>query len=144
MDIHPECTAIVGATGPTGFHLALELVERGRKVRVISRRREHLKRVFAGLPVEIATADALDADSLARAVEGCDLVVDAIGLPPERMAEHPVTARNVASAAGATGARCLLVSSYCPSCPTGARSSARAIRARAGTSGSASDARAKT
>jgi nucleoside-diphosphate-sugar epimerase len=112
MDFHPERTAIVGATGPTGFHLARELVKRGREVRVISRRREHLEGVFADLPVEIATADALDADSLARAVNGCDLVVDAIGLPPEQMADHPVTARNVASAAGATGALCLLVSSY--------------------------------
>jgi nucleoside-diphosphate-sugar epimerase len=108
----PERTAIVGATGPTGLHLARELVNRGRAVRVVSRRREHLEQAFTGLPVEIATADALDADSLARAVEGCDLVVDAIGLPPGRMAAHPVTARNVASVTGATGARCLLVSSY--------------------------------
>ncbi len=112
MVFQPERTAIVGATGPTGFHLARELVERGRRVRVISRRREHLERLFADLSVEIATADALDADSLAHAVEGCDLVVDAIGLPPERMADHPVTARNVASAAGPAGARGLLVSSY--------------------------------
>lgn len=108
----PERTAIVGATGPTGLHLARELVRRGREVRVISRRREHLEQAFADLAVEIATADALDADSLARAVEGCDLVVDTIGLPPERMADHPLTARNAGSAAGATGARCLLVSSY--------------------------------
>lgn len=112
MTFHPERTAIVGATGPTGFHLARELVSRGRDVRVVSRRQEHLEQVFAGLPVEIATADAMDADSLTRAVEGSDLVVDAIGLPPERMADHPTTARNVASAAGASGARCLLVSSY--------------------------------
>jgi uncharacterized protein YbjT (DUF2867 family) len=108
----PERTAIVGATGPTGLHLARELVNRGRGVRVVSRRREHLEQAFAGLPVEIATADALDADSLVRAIEGCDLVVDAIGLPPERMADHPVRGRNVASAAGAAGARSLLVSSY--------------------------------
>jgi hypothetical protein len=73
-------------------------------------RRERLERLFASLSAEIATADALDADSLARAVEGCDLVVDAIGLPPERMADHPATARNVAAATGAAGARCLLVS----------------------------------
>jgi uncharacterized protein YbjT (DUF2867 family) len=45
MDFHPERTAIVGATGPTGFHLARELVSRGREVRVISRRRGHLEEV---------------------------------------------------------------------------------------------------
>lgn len=112
MVFHPERTAVVGATGPTGIHLAHELVGRDRRVRAISRRREHLERAFAGLPVETATADALDPDSLARAVDGCELVVDAIGLPPERMADHPTTSRNVASAARAARARCLLVSSY--------------------------------
>ena len=112
MVFHTERTAIVGATGPTGLYLAQELVGRGQAVRVVSRRRDHLEWVFAGQPVEIATADALDAESLVRAVEGCDLVVDAIGLPAERMADHPATARNVASAAGAPRARSLLVSSY--------------------------------
>ena len=94
MVFHPERTAIVGATGPTGSHLVRERVSRGRQVRVVSRRRDHLEQVFAGLPVEIATADALDPESLARAVERCDLVVDAIGLPPERMSDHPATARH--------------------------------------------------
>jgi nucleoside-diphosphate-sugar epimerase len=112
MTFQPARTAIVGATGPTGLHLALELVARGRAVRAVSRRREHLERVFAGVEVELAAADALDADALRRAVDGCDLVVDAIGLPPERMADHPATARNLAAAARAAGARCLQVSSY--------------------------------
>jgi nucleoside-diphosphate-sugar epimerase len=112
MTFQPTCTAIVGATGPTGFHLARELVGRGVRVRALSRRREHLEEVFAELPVELAAADALDAEALARAVAGCDLVVDAIGLPPERMADHPATARNVVAAAAAAGARCLQVSSY--------------------------------
>lgn len=103
MVFHPERTAIVGATGPTGYHLARELVGRGRAVRVVSRRREHLERVFAGLPVEIATADAMDADSLARAVEGCDLLVDAIGLPPNRMA-GPHREPSPSEGAGAPGA----------------------------------------
>lgn len=112
MPFLPERTAIVGATGPTGFHLACELFNRGRGVRAISRRREHLDQVFADLPVELVAADALDPEALSRAVDGCELVVDAIGLPPERMADHPVTARNVAAAAGAAGARCLQVSSF--------------------------------
>jgi len=112
MAFHPGRTAIVGATGPTGFHLARELVGRGIEVRVVSRRRERLQELFGDLGVEIATADALDADAVARAVDGCDLVVDAIGLPPERMEDHPVTARNVAAAFRATGARGLQISSF--------------------------------
>ncbi|HVS12974.1 MAG TPA: NAD(P)H-binding protein [Thermoanaerobaculia bacterium] len=112
MTFSPTRTAIVGATGPTGFHLARELVERGLPVRAVSRRRDHLARTFEGLRVELAEADALDADALRRAVDGCELVVDAIGLPPERMADHPATARQVVAAARAVGARCLQVSSY--------------------------------
>lgn len=112
MSFHPEKTAIIGATGPTGFHLAQELLRRGRAVRAVSRSQDHLERVFAGTDAELAAADAVDAESLREAAAGCDLVVDAIGLPPERMADHPVTARNVAVAARTAGARCLQVSSY--------------------------------
>jgi len=112
MPFQPERTAIVGATGPTGFHLARELLGRGRAVRAVSRGRDHLEQVFAGTGAELVAADAVDPDALREAVAGCDLVVDAIGLPPERMADHPVTARNVVAAARAAGARCLQVSSY--------------------------------
>ncbi len=103
---------VVGATGATGIHLSDRLRERGRSVRAVSRRRETLERRFAGRDVEIAVADALDPAALERAVAGTDLVVDAIGLPPERMADHPRTAAAVAAAARAAGARCLLISSY--------------------------------
>lgn len=112
MPYRPQRTAVVGATGPTGWHLVHELVRRGMAVRAVSRRREHLERAFSGVEVEIVAADALDPSSLRAAVVGCELVVDCIGLPPERMADHPATARNVAGAAGAAGARCLQVSSY--------------------------------
>ncbi len=104
--------AIVGATGPTGIHLARELTGRGSAVRVVSRSRERLERAFAGLEVEVAPADALDPAALAAAVAECDLVVDAIGLPPDRMADYPRTARAVVAAAGEAGARLLQVSSY--------------------------------
>lgn len=103
---------IVGATGPVGIHLTRELTERGVEVRVVSRSAERLERAFAGLEVERAAADALDAVALGHAVEGCDLVVDAIGLPADRLADHPRTARAVAAAAGRVGARLLHVSGY--------------------------------
>jgi nucleoside-diphosphate-sugar epimerase len=112
VSFSPTRTAIVGATGPTGFHLARELVDRGLTVRAVSRRRDHLARTFEGLPLELAEADAHDAGALGGAVAGCELVVDAIGLPPERMADHPALARRVAVAARSVGARCLQVSSY--------------------------------
>lgn len=112
MTFTPRRTAIVGATGPTGWHLAHEMARRGLAVRVVSRRRESLERAFAGFDVEPAEADATDPQALARALDGCELAVDCIGLPPERMSDHPATARNVAAAARAAGARCLQVSSF--------------------------------
>lgn len=104
--------AVVGAGGPTGVHLTRELLTRGREVCALGRRREPLERAFGETGAVITTADARDADSTRRAVDGCDLVVDCIGLPPERMDDHPVTARVIAAAAAAVGARILHVSSY--------------------------------
>ncbi len=47
-----------------------------------------------------------------RAIDGCDLVYDCIGLPGDQMHLHPATARNIASALRHTKARCVQVSSY--------------------------------
>jgi nucleoside-diphosphate-sugar epimerase len=108
-----ERIAVIGSTGPTGIHLVRELAGRGRSVLAVSRRPETLEKLFSHEKgVETAAADALDVDAIARVVKGCDLVVDCIGLPPERMADHPKTARIVSGAARQAGARCLQVSSY--------------------------------
>lgn len=112
MPFVPERTAVVGATGPVGIFLVRELVGRGWGVRVVSRSRERLERAFAGLGVEVAVADALDGEAVRRAVAGCALVVDCVGLPADRMKDHAVVAGHVAEAARAAGARALLVSSY--------------------------------
>ena len=112
MSFRPTRITVIGATGPTGIHLTRERVRRGRSVRAVSRRLEVLRELFGGEDLEVAAADALDREATGRAVEGCDLVVDAIGLPPERMADHPATARVIAGAARAAGARCLQISSY--------------------------------
>ena len=104
--------AIVGATGATGIALAAELAAAGIAVRVVARRADALARVFPAAAIEKAPADARDAAALARAVAGCELVVDCIGLPAGAMREHAVTAANLAAAAKGTGARLLHVSSY--------------------------------
>jgi len=103
--------SIFGATGPTGFHLARELREKGKAVRVISRSRDHLERRFADLEVDKVAADATDPEATLRAIEGAELVYDCIGLPAAQMHLHPVTAGNIARAIGQTGARCIQVSS---------------------------------
>jgi nucleoside-diphosphate-sugar epimerase len=104
--------AIVGATGPTGIHLATELCKADTAVRVIARGMDKLARLFPRAAVEKQPADILDADATLRAVEGCDLVYDCIGLPGDQMHLHPAVARNIAAALRLTNARCVQVSSY--------------------------------
>jgi len=110
---------VVGATGPTGIHLAGELLARGMGVRVVARRPEALATAFAGLAVEQRPADALDRDALCRAVAGADLVFDCVGLPATQMRQHAQAARVITEAAGEAGARCVQVSSYWSYLPVG-------------------------
>jgi nucleoside-diphosphate-sugar epimerase len=104
--------AILGATGSTGIQLATELRMAAATVRVVARGMDKLMRLFPDAAVEKWPADVLDADATLRAIEGCELVYDCIGLPGDQMYLHPVTARNIAGALRRTGARCVHVSSY--------------------------------
>ena len=104
--------AIIGATGPTGIHLAVELRKTAVAVRAIARGTDKLERLFPDAAIERRPADILDADATLRAIDGCDLVYDCIGLPGDQMHLHPVTARNIAGALRHTKARCVQVSSY--------------------------------
>lgn len=104
--------AIIGATGPTGFHLAGEVRKRSAGVRVVARDMDKLTRLFPDTTIERRAADILDADATLRAIEGCELVYDCIGLPGAQMHLHPVIARNIAAALQHNRARCVQVSSY--------------------------------
>jgi dihydroflavonol-4-reductase len=61
---------VTGATGFLGWHVARLLIERGYSVRALVRPGSHV----AELPVEIASGDLRDRESLERAVAGCGLV----------------------------------------------------------------------
>src|SRR5499427_1851109 len=104
--------AIVGATGPTGIHLVAELRKTAAAVRVIARDGDKLAQLFPEAAVEKRSADILDANATLRAIDGCDLAYDCIGLPGDQMHLHPVIARNIAGALRQTKARCIQVSSY--------------------------------
>jgi nucleoside-diphosphate-sugar epimerase len=104
--------AILGATGPAGFHIAHELQRRGIAVRAVSRNAAKLDRMFPGSDIERVTADLLKADDVKRAIDGCGVAFHTIGLPAAAMEQHWAAARNVAEALGVTGARCVHVSSY--------------------------------
>lgn len=103
---------VVGATGPIGIHLTRSLRESGLPVRVVSRNEANLRRCFTDGVNEGVTADMLRADDSRRAIDGCDLVFDCVGLPGHQMQQHRVIAQNIAAAIEQTGARCVHVSSY--------------------------------
>lgn len=116
MSLQPSRVAILGATGPTGIHLAKTLRGTVSAIRVVSRSEENLRRSFSkpdgSTELELLAADVLDESAARRAVAGCELVFDCIGLPPSLMDRHADVARNVARAAGDARARIVQVSSY--------------------------------
>jgi len=63
-------TLVTGASGFLGWHVAKLLTEQGHRVRALCRPTSELRE----LDVERITGDLRDAESLARAVEGCDRV----------------------------------------------------------------------
>lgn len=64
---------VAGASGFVGSHITRQLVEQGRKVRVLVRKTSNIE-ALNGLPVEIFYGDVLDKASLATAMEGCGSV----------------------------------------------------------------------
>ncbi len=63
-------TLVTGASGFLGWHVANLLVERGHRVRALCRVSSKIRE----LDVERVTGDLRDQASLARAIEGCELV----------------------------------------------------------------------
>lgn len=64
---------VTGASGFVGSHIVRQLVESGRKVRVLLRKTSS-RAALEGLPVEIALGDVLDPASLRTAMQGCTSV----------------------------------------------------------------------
>jgi len=73
---------LTGATGVVGNAIGKRLVAAGRPVRALVRDRE---RAAGCLPesVELAVGDVTDEESVRRAMEGCDVVYHASGLPEQ-------------------------------------------------------------
>lgn len=95
----------MGATGYIGGRLAPRLSEAGHDVRCVSRRPDRL----AGVPwadrVEIVEGDALDRASLARAMDGVDVVyylVHSIGTGADFEDTDRIAAKNTAEVAAAS------------------------------------------
>ncbi len=102
---------VTGATGKVGHAVAVALTERGDEVRALLRDPDAAR---SSLPagVEAVRGDVTDPSSIERAVEGCELVFNAMGLPEQWLADEAtfelVNARgteNVVRTAAKAGAR---------------------------------------
>ncbi len=98
---------VFGASGYVGRHLTPRLVAEGHSVRAAARRRAPLE-AEAWEGVELATADALDEQSLPPALAGIDVayyLVHSMAAGGDFPARDRVAARNFAEAAAAAGVR---------------------------------------
>src|ERR671929_411842 len=102
---------VTGATGKVGYAIATALVDRGDEVRALVRDPERAARQLpAG--VEPVTGDVTQPATLPDAVDGCELVFNAMGLPEQWQRDVTVFERvnaqgsaNVVRAARAAGVR---------------------------------------
>jgi nucleoside-diphosphate-sugar epimerase len=94
---------VTGATGKVGHAIASALLDRGDQVRALVR---DPKRAASILPagVEPRRGDATDAESLTAAVEGCELVFNAMGMPEQWVRDEGIFDRVNAHGSGALAA----------------------------------------
>lgn len=71
---------VTGATGHVGSAVAKELLARGEAVRVLVRATSKLTNL-EGTGVQLVRGDVLDAESVRAALDGCDAVIHAAGIP---------------------------------------------------------------
>jgi uncharacterized protein YbjT (DUF2867 family) len=107
---------VAGGTGTLGAQLVTRLVERGARVRVLTRNRAR-GRALPGC-VDLAVGDVRQPETLATAVRGCGVVVSAVhgfvgaGRPSPEAVDRDGNRNLVAAAAAAAIRRFVLVSGY--------------------------------
>jgi dihydroflavonol-4-reductase len=80
---------VTGATGKVGHAISSALLERGDQVRALVR---DPKRAASVLPagIEPIKGDVTDVESLAAAVEGCELVFNSMGMPEQWVKDEAI------------------------------------------------------
>jgi uncharacterized protein YbjT (DUF2867 family) len=92
---------VFGATGAQGGPVVELLIEKGVRVRAVSREAARAAKIFGGA-VEAAAADLADVESLKRVFDGVDAAFFHLPIPAE-VADAPVQLGNVLRAARETG-----------------------------------------
>jgi putative NADH-flavin reductase len=74
--------AVLGGSGRTGRHIVQQALEAGHQVRALVRRPEAF--TPTSIHLEVLRGDATDPEAVRTLVEGCDVVVSALGPSPTR------------------------------------------------------------
>jgi len=82
MTQHTIC--ILGGSGFFGHHLCARLAEEGHRLRVLTRRQVDHRDLLVLPTLELAECNIHDPDALTQAMEGCDVVINLVGIINER------------------------------------------------------------
>lgn len=112
----PKLVTIFGGAGFVGTQIVQLLAKEGHRIRVATRRPTlagHVKMFGSVGQIQPIQANIRNADSVARAVRGADIVINLVGVGQSRGAQtfkavHVDGARNVAAAAKAAGVQTLV------------------------------------
>lgn len=105
---------VIGGAGFVGRHLCQQLAARGYRVRVPTRDRERAKALILLPTVDVVVADVQDPAALAALVQGCDALINLVGVLHDARgkrgfaAAHVELARKVVAACRANNVRRLL------------------------------------
>lgn len=75
---------MLGGSGFVGRRVASALVQSGYRVRIPTRNRERNRRLLVLPGVELVNADVHDSATLSRLIDGCDAVINLVGILNER------------------------------------------------------------
>lgn len=112
MPITTVC--VIGGSGFVGRHLCQQLAAQGYRLRVPTRNRECAKALILLPTVDVVVADVQDPAALAALVQGCDAVINLVGVLHDARgkrgfaAAHVALARKVVDACRASKVRRLL------------------------------------